>query len=109
MILITEHAGDLDGQQIIGLAKRSRSLACLLEELLIASRAREPQIREPGLPRSEQLALTSKLEIDFCQLEAVGRRNHGLEPLGRSLGQLFLGSRHEQTVGLVLAAADPSA
>ena len=43
--------------------------------------AGEAQVGEPGLTRAEQLSLAADLEVALRDLEAVGRRDHRLQPL----------------------------
>ena len=63
----------------------------------------------PGLPRAHELALAADLEVALRELEAVGRRNHRLEPLDRRLGELVAMPRDEQAIGLLGSAADAPA
>ena len=80
-----------------------------VEELLILAQPREPEIREPGLPRAEQLTLAADLEVPFGELEAVGRLHHRLETVVGDVGELLLRARDEQAVRLLRPAPDAAA
>src|SRR5262245_24049434 len=81
-------------------------LARPLEQLAVCAEASETELREARLPRAEQLALPAQLQVLLCQLETVGRLDERLQPFARVVCQLLLGTRDEQAVGLLGAAAD---
>ncbi len=60
----------------------------------------------PDWRRAEQLPLAADLEVALGELEAVGRRDHRLEPLAGDVGQLLLRAGDEQAVRLLGTAAD---
>src|SRR5215475_14107033 len=57
-----------------------RELARPLEQLPIGAQTREAELRQPRLPRAEQLALAPQLQVLLRQLEAVRRRDERLQP-----------------------------
>src|ERR671925_1636556 len=71
-----------------------RELGCpvlrLRDQLAVARQAGEPQIREPGLPRAEELTLAAQLEVDLGEPEAVRGANERLEPPLSLVRELFL-------------------
>ena len=81
-------------------------LAGPFEQLAVGAQAREPELGEAGLTCPEQLALAAQLKVLLGQLEAVCRLDERLQALAGIVGQLFLGARDEQAIGLFGAAAD---
>src|SRR5215218_10291275 len=106
MIRICEEAVDLGRKRLVRLLRLVGPAARLREELAVAREAREPEVREPRLTRSEELALAAKLEVDLRELEAVGRSDERLESGLSRLGELVARARDEQAVRLVAAASD---
>lgn len=85
---LTEEPFDLVREQPV-VFDGPRGYASALEKRLVMTEADEPEIGEPGLARSEELALSAYLEIALGKLEAVGCGHHRLEPLHGSFGELF--------------------
>src|ERR687895_996800 len=103
--LVLERLEDL----VVAFNELGRPAARARDELTVPREASELQIGETRLPRAEQLALPPDLQVDLRQLEAVRDLDERLEPLLRFLGQLLLGARDEQAVGLLGSATDSSA
>src|SRR4029079_4302448 len=96
MVGVEQRLDRIAEQAFIG-QRRSRG-ACPLEQGDVLAQPGEPQVGEPRLPRAEQLALATDLEIALGELESVGRRDHRLESLTGNVGELLLWARHEQAV-----------
>src|SRR5437660_7906978 len=79
-----------------------------LEQRTVAAELRELQIREPRLPRTQQLAAAAQLEVDLRELEAVGGADEGFEPGGRRIRQLVSRARDQEAVRLLGGATDAS-
>ena len=86
-----------------------RGGAGALEQVGVLAEPREVEIGEPRLAGAEKLPFAADLEVPFCELEAVGRRHHRLEPLPRHVGELLLRPGHEQAIRLLGPAPDASA
>src|SRR5213592_4922844 len=65
-----EEAVDLVVQGPFVVDELGRELACPLEQLAVGAELREPELGQPGLASSEQLAFAPQLEILLRQLEA---------------------------------------
>ncbi len=84
MLGLAEEAVDGVGEEPL-VGERSRRVSRTLEEILVAAETDEAQVGVAGLPRTEELALAADLEVALGELEAVRRRDHRLEALGRRL------------------------
>ena len=67
--------------------QRAGGLARPLEQRAVGAELREAELGETRLTRAEQPALAAQLEVLLGQLEAVGRRDERLEPLGGDVGE----------------------
>ena len=52
-----------------------------LEQVAVGAQPREAEVGQARLSRADELPLAADLEVALGQLEAVGRRDHRLEPL----------------------------
>src|SRR6266568_3594904 len=101
-----ERALDLVHQRALGVDEVSGELARALQQPAVPAQVREAEVAEPGLARPEQLPAATDVEVDLGELEAVRRADERLQPGNGRLGQLLLGARDQQAVGLLRAAAD---
>src|SRR5512145_728018 len=86
--------------------RRDRFAAGFFHERMIAKQVADPQCRQAGLPRAEEVAWSAKREVALRDLEAVcgiGQRLQALAPL---LGERLLVEQHAER--LVGATADAS-
>src|SRR5881275_2134449 len=81
----------LPGPVLAGELVRERARA--LDQRPVGAEAREAEIRQPRLPRAEQLALAPQLQVALGELEAVARLDERLEPRLRRVRQLLLRPR----------------
>src|ERR687887_797302 len=88
-------------QRPLGVDQLGRPPTGLRDQLAISRQPRELEIGEPGLARAEQLSLPTQLEVDLRELEAVGGLHEGFEAPLRLVGQLLLGTRDQEAVGLL--------
>src|SRR5215211_6778706 len=103
--LVLERLEDL----VVAFEELGRPAPRTHDEVTVPRETSELQIRKTGLARAEQLALAPDLQVDLGELETVRDLDERLEPPFRFLGQLLLGTRHEEAVRLLGAAADPAA
>src|SRR5207253_5682212 len=89
--------------------KHARELARALEQVAVGTEAREPQVAQTRLPRAEQLPFAAQLEILLRELETVARVDEPLQTGLRGVRQLLPGTRDQQAVRLLAAAADAAA
>src|SRR5713101_6373365 len=86
-----------------------REGAGALEQRTVAPELRELQIREPRLPRPQQLPAAAQLEVALRELESVVGADEGLEPGGRRIRQLVSRARDQEAVRLLARAPDAPA
>src|ERR671925_2376167 len=82
---------------------------CLRDQIPVGRQAREPEIGEARLPRSEQLPFAANLEVDLGELESVRDVDERVEPALRVFRELVLRTRDEEAVRLLRTATDTSA
>ncbi len=78
-----------------------------LQQLVVAQQIANPERRQAGLARAEEVARAAELQVPLGDLEAVRRIGEGLEPGASVLREWLLVQEH--AVRLVRAASDPAA
>src|SRR5207237_4662266 len=80
-----------------------------LEQRPVETDVREAEVGRAVLAGAEELPAAAQVEVDFGELEAVGRGDERVESALRGLGQLLLRAGDEQAVRLLGAPADAAA
>src|SRR5438128_10195892 len=86
---------------------RLRLAPCLLEDGGLAQQVGHAELRQPRLPRPEELTRPAQLEIDLRELEAVVGLDHGVHAALRVLAEPP--AREQDAVRLPRAAAHAAA